>query len=219
MPGRIWPRITEVDRLNRALRRVPTGVVYLGGLIPLAWIVWLAVGNGLGADPVKEIEHRLGLLGLQFLLASLCITPLRWGGLNLLKFRRALGLLAFLYVTLHLIAWVVLDMGLRWSEVGADLLKRPYIIIGMLGFLAMAPLALTSNRAAIRAMGAKWQRLHRLAYAAVLLGAAHFLILVKAWPAEPILYMAGAVALVLARPVYRMWKRRGKRPANPARAG
>ncbi|MFT4150974.1 MAG: protein-methionine-sulfoxide reductase heme-binding subunit MsrQ [Paracoccaceae bacterium] len=208
-----------MNRLNRWARRVPTGVVYFGGLIPLVWIVWLTVAGTIGADPVKEIEHRLGLLGLQFLLASLCVTPLRWGGLNLLKFRRALGLLTFLYVALHLVAWIVLDMGLRWSEMGADLVKRPYIIVGMLGFLALVPLAVTSNRASIRAMGAGWGRLHRLAYAAVLLGALHFLILVKAWPAEPILYTAGAVLLVAARPVHRAWKRREKRVATAVRAG
>lgn len=207
-----------VDWLNRLFRRLPTGVVWFGGLIPLGWIIWLTLSNDLGADPVKEIEHRLGLLGLQFLLASLCITPLRWLGLNLIRFRRALGMTAFLYITLHLVAWVVLDMGLRWSEVAADLLRRPYIIIGMAGFVLLVPLALTSNKASIRAMGRNWGRLHKLAYLAVLLGAAHFLILVKAWPAEPILYMAGAVLLVVARPLYRLWRDRQRAAVVPARS-
>lgn len=208
-----------IDRMNSLMRRLPTGVVYIGGLVPLGWIIWLTVNGTIGADPVREIEHRLGLLGLQFLLASLCITPLRWAGLNLIRFRRALGLLSFLYVSLHLLSWIVLDMGLRWAEVGADLVKRPYIVVGMLGFLAMLPLAATSNRLSIRAMGAGWARLHRLAYAAALLGAGHFLILVKAWPIEPILYMGAALALVLARPLWRLHKTRRRSAANPLQRG
>lgn len=199
-----------MDRLNQLARRLPTGVIYFAGLVPLAWIVWLTLSGGIGPDPVQAIEHRLGLLGLQFLIASLCISPLRWVGLNLLKFRRALGLLAFLYVVLHLLAWVILDMGLRWAEVGADLVKRPYIIVGMLGFLALVPLAVTSNQYSIRALGPKWTSLHKLAYLAVLLGAAHFLILVKAWPLEPILYLLAAVLLVVARPLHRRWKRHSR---------
>ena len=207
-----------MNALNAWLRRLPTALVWLGALIPLGHILWLVLGPGqgagLGVDPVKEIEHRLGLLALQFLLASLCVTPLRWLGLNLLRFRRALGVMAFFYAVLHLTAWMVLDMGLRWAEISADLIRRPYIVVGMLSLLAMLPLALTSNRASIRALGAKWQRLHRLAYAAVLLGAAHFLILVKAWPAEPVLYMAAAAALLAMRAGFSRWKGRKRRAAN-----
>ena len=137
------------------------------------WRCWSGARcfGGLGPDPVKAIERGLGERGLQFLLASLAITPLRRVGLNLLRFRRALGLLSFTYVALHLTAWVWLDMGLRWSEMVADLWKRPYIILGMVGFLAMLPLAVTSTNAAIRRMGAAaWARLHRLAYVAILAG-------------------------------------------------
>ncbi|MDR7127085.1 protein-methionine-sulfoxide reductase heme-binding subunit MsrQ [Pseudotabrizicola sp. 4114] len=185
------------DRINALARRVPTGVVWAGATIPLVWLVWAAATNQLGADPVKAIELKLGLWGLQFLLASLCISPLRRLGLNLLRFRRALGVMAFFYIALHFLAWVVLDMGLRWDEILRDLYKRPYIILGMVGLLAMLPLAVTSTNAAIRRLGAaRWRRLHRLAYVAAGAGAAHFVILVKGWPAEPLLY-AGAVAAVL----------------------
>lgn len=196
-----------MDRLNRLFRRVPTGAVYAAGVLPFLWIVWLALTNGLGADPVKAIELRLGELGLQFLIGGLCITPLRWAGLNLVKFRRAVGLIAFFYVTLHLSAWVVLDMGLRWQEMANDLVKRWYIIIGMIGFVAMVPLALTSNNASIRRMGAAaWNRLHRLTYLAVLAGAVHYVVLVKAWPVEPLLYLGAAVALLALR----LWKARAR---------
>jgi methionine sulfoxide reductase heme-binding subunit len=187
-----------MDRVNRFARQVPTAVVWAGGLVPLAWLVWAAANNNLGADPVKGIELRLGLWALQFLIASLCITPLRRFGLNLLRFRRALGVLSFIYAALHFTAWVTLDMGLRWSEILADLYKRPYIILGMVGLLCLLPLAITSTNYAIRKLGgARWRMLHKLAYLAVAAGGLHFVILVKGWQTEPLLY-AGAIALLLA---------------------
>jgi len=189
-----------MERLNALARQVPTWVVYCLGAVPLAFLIWGAVAGGLGVDPVKAIEHRLGVLGLQFLLASLTITPLRRVGLNLIRFRRALGLLAFAYVSLHLVAWVWLDMGLRWSEMAADLLKRPYVILGMVGFVALLPLAATSTNYAIRKMGPLgWRRLHRLAYAAVLAGALHLVLLSKVWTAEVLIYAGLAVFLVALR--------------------
>ena len=189
-----------MDRLNAFARRVPTWVVYMGGTLPFLWLAWNTVQGNLGADPVKAVEHRLGELGLQFLLASLAITPLRRLGLNLIRFRRALGLLAFSYVSLHLVAWVWLDMGLRWAEVTADLWKRPYVILGMVGFLTLLPLALTSSNWAIRRMGPKaWQRLHQLAYVAVIAGVLHLLLLVKVWTAEELTYAVLVVGLLAVR--------------------
>lgn len=187
-----------MQRVNELARRVPVWAVWGLGLLPLAWLVGQALAGGLGPDPVKALEHGLGLRALQFLIAALCVTPLRWTGLNLLRFRRALGLLAFAYAGLHVLVWVGPDMGLRWDEIARDLVKRWYIIIGMAGFVAMVPLAWTSTDAAIRRLGAaRWRRLHRLAYVAAAAGALHWVMLVKAWPAEPLVY-AGAVAGLLA---------------------
>lgn len=189
-----------MDRINAFARRVPTWVVYLLGLVPLAILVWGAVFGGLGPDPVKAIERGLGLRGLQFLLASLAITPLRRAGLNLLRFRRALGLLAFLYIALHLTAWIVLDMGLRWDEMLADLTKRPFVIVGMIGFAVLVPLALTSWNGAIRRMGAAaWVRLHKLAYVAILAGVVHYILLSKVWTGGLVIYTALAVGLLALR--------------------
>jgi methionine sulfoxide reductase heme-binding subunit len=186
-----------MDRINAFARRVPTWVVWLLGLVPLALLVWGAVADSLGVDPVKAIERGLGERGLQFLLASLAITPLRRFGLNLLRFRRALGLLSFVYVALHLTAWVWLDMGLRFDEMIADLYKRPYVILGMAGFLAMLPLAVTSSNAVIRRMGAaSWARLHRLAYAAILAAILHLVLLSKVWSAEVLVYLVLTVLLL-----------------------
>ncbi|OYU17974.1 MAG: sulfoxide reductase heme-binding subunit YedZ [Rhodobacteraceae bacterium PARR1] len=194
-----------MQAVNQFLRRVPPWAVYVGGVLPFLWIVWLTLNGGLGADPVKEIELRLGLLSLQFLVAGLCVTPLRWLGLNLIRYRRAIGLMAFFYVTMHLLTWGVLDMGLRLDQIAADLVKRWYIIIGLAGFLMLVPLAVTSNNLSIRRLGPKaWQRLHRLTYGAILAGAVHYVMIGKVWLAEPLLYLAAAAALLALR----VWKAR-----------
>ena len=191
------------QRINGALRLVPTGALYALGLVPLAILVAQAVTGGLGIDPVKVIEHRLGEVALQFLVAGLAITPLRrWTGVNLIRFRRAVGLLAFLYACLHLAVWVTLDLQFRWAEIGADIAKRPYITLGMAALVAMSPLALTSNTLAIRSLGAAaWGRLHRLTYLVALLAALHFLLLVKAWPVEPMVYLGLVLALLAVRAI------------------
>ena len=198
-----------MDWLNAQARRVPTWVVYLLGLVPLGVLIWGAIFGGLGPDPVKAIERGLGERGLQFLLASLAITPLRRLGLNLLRFRRALGLLSFIYVSLHLVAWVWLDMGLRWGEMLGDLTKRPFVILGMIGFLVMIPLAATSWNGAIRRMGAAaWGRLHKLAYVAILAGAVHLALLSKVWTGEVLLYLGLTLGLLALRLVPRGGMRR-----------
>ena len=202
-----------MDRINALARRVPVNAVYAAGLLPFIWLVWLTFTNGLGPDPVKAIELRLGELGLQFLVGGLVITPLRWAGLNLLRFRRAVGLLAFFYIAMHLTAWITLDMGLRWAEMAADLVKRWYIIIGMVGFVAMIPLAVTSNNRSVRRLGvAAWTRLHRLTYVAALAGTIHYVVLVKAWPIEPLLYLGAVVALLALR----FARNRQRRPVQAA---
>jgi len=204
-----------MDRLNAFARRVPTWVVYLGGTLPFLWLVWNILQGDLGPDPVKTVERELGVLGLQFLLASLAVTPLRRLGLNLLRFRRALGLLAFGYVSLHLAAWVGLDMGLRWAEMGADLVKRPYVILGMLGFLVMIPLAATSSNRAIRRLGPQaWGRLHRLAYVAILAGLLHLVLLSKVWTGEVLVYVGLGVGLLLVR----LWPRTARQDQRRDRA-
>lgn len=193
--------MTFAQNVNQALRRVPPWLLYPLGALPFAFLVWRAVTNDLGADPVRELEHQLGTYGLQLLLAGLLVTPIRrWTGVNLIRYRRAIGLLAFFYVAVHLMVWVFLDLQMRWSEIGADLVKRPYIIVGMIGFAALVPLAVTSNNLSIRRMGAAaWGRLHQLVYLAVLAAALHYLLLVKVWSTEPLLYALAAILLVALR--------------------
>ncbi len=199
-----------MDRVNLWLRRVPTWPLYIVGALYPVWLLYQGMTGALGVDPVKALEHALGKLGLQLLLATLLVTPLRrFVGLNLLKFRRALGLLTFFYIALHLLVWFVLDVQIV-SQVWADIVKRPYITIGMAGFLLMVPLALTSNNWSVRRLGRKWVSLHKLTYLAAILGAVHYVMLVKGFQIEPLLYL-GAVLLLLA---FRRIPRR--RPARAA---
>jgi sulfoxide reductase heme-binding subunit YedZ len=196
--------MTWQDSVNSFARRVPDWAVYLLCLLPVPYLLYLAQTGGLGREPIKALEHELGQIALQLLVAGLAITPLRrFIGLNLLKFRRAVGLLAFTYVFLHLLVWLVLDIGI-WSQIWADILKRPYITIGMASFVILIPLALTSNRYSIRKLGARWHLLHRLVYGAAILGGLHFVMLAKGFQLEPLLYMAAILGLVALRlPVLR----------------
>lgn len=188
-----------VDRLNAWARKVPTWVIYVLGVVPFVLLVVQAVTGSLGIDPVKEMEHQLGKIALQFLVAGLCVTPLRrYLGVNLLKFRRAIGLLAFLYVSLHLLVWLVVDVQIL-SQVWADIIKRPYITVGMGAFALMIPLAITSTNGWIRRLGRRWRQLHKLVYGAALLGGLHYILLAKGLQLEPLLYTGGVVVLLLLR--------------------
>jgi methionine sulfoxide reductase heme-binding subunit len=185
------------DAINKAARRIPAWTLYLAGFALAGWTIYAALAT---PDPAKVLERDLGTRGLQILIATLCITPLRWGGVNLLKFRRALGLMGAMFIALQFVTWSVLDLGLRWSVILTDLTKRPYIIIGFVAFLALIPLAVTSNNASIRKLGAlRWKRLHWLAYPATLLGAVHFIMIGKVYTVESALYFAAVAGLLALR--------------------
>ena len=189
-----------LDQINRFVRKVPTWVVYLIGILPAAWIIF----TGLSAiDPVRAIEWGLGLWAVRLLIATLFISPLRWAGLNLLRFRRQLGLVAFAYVVLHFSAWLSIDMGFRWGQILPDLFKRWYILIGMSALLLLIPLAITSNNQSIRRLGAaNWNRLHKLAYLATGLAMVHFLMVGKVYTWEVLIYatiLAGLLAVRIWR--------------------
>lgn len=196
------------------LPRIPIWLVYLVGLVPAVLYFTWGVLDQLGADPMRTLEQELGQWALRFLIATLCVTPLRQLiGLNLLRYRRALGLLAFYYAALHLTTYLVLDQGFDWSAIWADIVKRPYITIGMMSFMLLVPLAVTSNNASIRKLGAQgWNRLHKLVYVAAAGGATHYVLLVKSWPLEPLIYAAIVLALLLYRAV------RALRKPTPGRA-
>ncbi len=189
-----------VQGLNRALRHLPVWAVWLAGLIPLALLVWDTVQGHLGIDPVRDIEHRLGRTAIYFLMATLTVTPLlRLTRLNLMRFRQALGLICFTYLLCHLAAWIAFDMGFLWAQIVKDVIKRPYLIFGMIAFLMRLALAVTSNRWSIRRMGAGWRRLHRLIYPAAILAAVHWLWALKVWESWPLMILSVILTLLSLR--------------------
>lgn len=193
--------------------------VYAIGLAPAAWYFWLGATGKIPGNAVKEFEHLLGIWALRFLLATLAVTPLRdLAGLSLLRYRRALGLLAFWYVAMHFLTYLVLDQGLNLAAIWKDIVARPFITIGMASSVLLVPLALTSNAWSIRRLGAGWNRLHRLAYVVVLGGALHFAMSVKVVTTEPLVYAALAILLVGYRAVRpRLLDRRRRQRLAPAR--
>ena len=187
--------------INARLRRIPAWPIYVLGPIPGLITFWLAVTNQLGPDPLPVLEHELGERGLQFIILTLLVTPIRrLTGVSLLKFRRSLGVVAFVYIVAHMLTWLILDRQLVWAEVWADIVKRPYILFGTIGLLAMIPLAATSNNLSVRRLGARmWNRIHRLVYLAAVAGVVHYLLLVKGWPPEPLVYALVVAVLLMAR--------------------
>jgi sulfoxide reductase heme-binding subunit YedZ len=158
----------------------------------------------LGANPVEAFTRGLGDWALYFLLITLTVTPLRRlaGQSWLIRLRRMLGLFVFFYACLHLTAYLWLDQSFEWSEIGADILKRPFITVGMTTFLLLVPLAATSNSAMIRRLGGqRWQKLHRLVYLAAMLAVLHYTWMVKADVAQPLL-LGSILALLLG---LRLW--------------
>lgn len=186
--------------VNRGFAKVPVWAVYLAGLLPLAVLVWQMVLGDPGADPVKTVEHRLGKVALWFLLGGLAITPLRrFAGVNLLRFRRAVGLIAAGYVTLHVVVWFSLDMGFLWDQALSDLWRRRYLLLGVGAVIALIPLVATSNDRAIRRLGANWRRLHRLVYVAASLGVVHYLWQMKVISQEGWLWLGALMVLLAVR--------------------
>lgn len=167
--------------------------VFLACLVPLGLLAWKGFHGMLGANPIEVITHATGDWTMRFLLITLAITPLRklLGIPSLIRFRRMFGLYAFFYGCLHFMTWLWLDKFFNWHEMVADVLKRKFITVGMLGFLLLIPLAVTSTAGWIRRLGGKnWQWLHRLIYISALAGVIHYIWLVKADLRKPLQYAA-----------------------------
>lgn len=215
------------DRAGRPLARVfgrdwGRALVWLVMAAPaayLAWQLWRAFQgepHALGREPVKGLEHATGTLAIRGLLLTLAVTPLRqltgWNWLA--KYRRVFGLVAFGYATAHLATYAALDLELNWGDVAREIAKRPYLVVGFAGWLALLPLAVTSTREWVRRLGGRrWTRLHQLTYAAVALGLVHFWMSQKKDHREPLAW-AAAFAVLFA---WRWW--RAGRGGNTAAAG
>lgn len=186
--------------INGALRRVPAWPIYV---LVTAWTVWmfyLAATNQMGPEPINALEREYGELALKLLILGLMITPLRsWTGVNLIKFRRAIGVSTFFLVLAHFLVWAILDVQ-TFGRVWEEIVKRKYVTVGMVAFILMIPLAVTSNNLSIRKIGPLvWRKLHRLTYPIAILAGIHYLWLVKGFQIEPIIYMVVILGLLATR--------------------
>ncbi len=193
---------------SKTFYRLTKPVVFLLALLPLGILLLRAfelAGLGLGANPIEELLHELGRWGLKFLLLTLAITPVRrWTGWNwLLRFRRMLGLFSFFYILLHFIVYAVLDQGLDLTVIIEDVIKRPYITLGMTGLLLLVPLAVTSTKGMMRRLGKRWQKLHRLVYVIAIVGVWHFYWQVKLDTLDATVYAAILLVLLGSRIYHR----------------
>jgi len=180
-------------------------VVWAACLAPFAWLFVRAAGiaGTLGADPVVEILDTCGKTGLNLLMLTLGVTPLRRStGINrLLSFRRLLGLFAFFYLVLHFLTYALLDLGLQWGTLLEDIAERPFITVGFTGLVLLVPLAATSTQALQRRLGRNWVKLHRLVYVVAVLGVTHYWWQVKSKAdiGDPLFYAIVLAVLFAAR--------------------
>lgn len=201
--------------MSRVSIRLAKILLFLACLVPAFRLLLETFGVGglsLGANPIEALLHRLGIWGLNFLLLTLAITPLRFvsGWSWLLRFRRMLGLFAFFYVFMHFLVYAGLDQRFDLQVILEDIAERPYITIGFTALLLMVPLAVTSTNGMMRRLGARWKKLHRLVYVIAILGVWHFYWQVKLDTLQAVMYAAG-LALLLG---YRLW-RKYVRTAHP----
>lgn len=180
--------------------RLVSWAVWLACAAPLLWFVLQAFTDGLGANPIQYVLRQLGVWALRFVVITLALGPLSklFKAPVLIRYRRRVGLWAFAYVCLHLTTYVGIDQAFDWPTIGKDIVKRPYITIGMAAFALLIPLAVTSADKLRRKLGPKrWKRLHQLIYLIAPMGAVHYFLLVKADRRPPLVYGA-IIALLLA---------------------
>jgi methionine sulfoxide reductase heme-binding subunit len=189
-------------KLRLTKLRLTKIAIFVAALVPLGRLLWKALDDGLGANPIEFVTHSTGDWTLILILATLSVTPLRrttrqyW----LIGIRRMIGLFAFFYGTLHFLTYIWLDKFFDIHEMLKDIAKRPFITIGFSAFVLMIPLALTSTAGSIRRLGGRnWQRLHRLIYLTAILGVVHYTWLVKADLRRPLEYGAVLSTLLLYR--------------------
>ncbi|RKQ62183.1 sulfoxide reductase heme-binding subunit YedZ [Vogesella indigofera] len=179
------------------------GLLFLVCLLPLAQLLWHTLA-GQAVNPIEDLTRGLGTWTLRFLLLTLCVSPLRALGAPgwLLRLRRMLGLYAFFYACLHLLTYLWLDQFFDWAAIVRDIVKRPFITVGMLAFGLLLPLAITSSDGWIRRLKRNWGKLHRLVYVIAPLGVLHYLWLVKRDLQSPLIYAAILAVLLL----WRVWR-------------
>ncbi len=206
--------------MSRRTRIILKAAVWAACLFPLAGLLFLLYADDVGANPIDYVTRTLGDWTLRLLLASLALTPLRllFGISWQMSLRRLLGLFAFCYATLHFGVWIVVDHFFDWAEMSADVVKRPYITVGVLALTLLLPLAATSTTGMVKRLGGRnWQRLHKLVYLVGVLAVLHYLWLAKKGVTDPFYY--GAVLAVLLGIRLVDWARRAARRTREVVAG
>ncbi|HDZ10277.1 MAG TPA: sulfoxide reductase heme-binding subunit YedZ [Pseudohongiella sp.] len=194
---------------NPRFWRIVRAVIFCLALLPFAYLLQGAVLNTLGADPARELALETGRWALRFLLMSLAITPLReqTGLAGLFPLRRTLGLFALFYAVLHFIIYMVFLLELRWSEIGSDIVERPYITVGFTALLILVAMGVTSTKAMMRRLGRRWKRLHQLVYLASLLALLHLLWILRTDLFDAVFYGTLLLLLLGYRLVTRLKRR------------
>ena len=224
------PERAPVSRPRPQRRRDPVPalktLVFIAAAMPAILIAWAVADGfrvpgipqypfgGLGANPIEAVEQKTGRWTLIFLFITLAITPLRriTGWNPAVRFRRMVGLFAFFYATLHVAAFIVLDFFFDWSAIVSEVIERPWITIGMVSWLLLVPLAITSTKGWIRRIGGRrWQLLHRLIYVVAIGGTIHFFLAVKQDLRDPFIFAFILALLLGARLWWRVAGRMGAR--------
>ena len=192
-------------------------IIFAAALIPAAALIADAFTGHLTANPIDYITDRTGDWALRFLMITLCVTPLRriTGWNPIIQLRRMLGLFSFFYACLHFLTWFVLDWFFDIASMAADVVKRPFITLGMATFLMLLALAFTSTTNSIRRLGRRWTQLHRLIYAASITGLVHFWLVGKVLLTE-VTYWAFALTALLGFRVWWSLRKHARSPASPA---
>jgi methionine sulfoxide reductase heme-binding subunit len=195
------------------MRKALKPLIFVLSLVPAAYLVFLGFTNNLGVNPAETLQLETGTWALRFLIATLTVTPLRrlTGWNRVISYRRMLGLFAFFYAFAHFLTYLILDQSFALDQMMADVVKRPFITMGFIAFVAMIPLALTSTKGWIRRLGRRWQSLHRLIYVSAAAASIHYVWKVKVVLGAPV-YYALAVALLLGFRV--LWSVRSAKPVS-----
>lgn len=211
--GATVKRVAAKKRPSKLQNNLVYAAAWLACFAPLVWLAWRGFSGDLGANPIEALIRQIGVWGLRLLLVGLAVTPAAriLKKPRLVRFRRTIGLFAFSYICLHLLTYVGVDLFFDVGQLWKDILKRPFITLGMGAFVLLIPLAVTSTNGMIRRLGrATWQRIHWLIYLIVPLGVAHYYLLVKADHRSPLVY-ASILTVLMGWRFWDAWERRAAR--------
>ena len=186
--------------INYRVRSIRISYVYLLLTLPLIILISELFLGKLGVDPMRRIEETLGITALNLLIVTLVLAPLsKLTAINFIRLRRSIGLMSFFYICLHLLTWLMLDMQLRWSEILISIAKKPFILLGMISFILLLPLAITSNNYLTKKLGSLWSKIHRIIYPAIILAGIHYLMMAKTIELDAVIYLIIILLLISLR--------------------